>query len=268
MSMLVLWVGVVTLRLGQLSQATTATRRLQEVLLPRPTDHAEGIRTLPATGDLTAENISHAVDGHPVLAPAGLTVRPGELVTVTGPTGSGKTTLAKLMTGLYIPDSGIVRYDGHDLASLPPAELRRRIVLVPQRVHLIEGTLLDNLRLVPGDPDEKAIARAVEHLGLTGWTDALDDGLHTDLGRGADQGPTPPRLPPASVPAATQERAPCPTPSAPPVSRRLPARRSTGTAPTPHPGARAARHLDGERAGRIRDARRGVRLHAGDHLQP
>ncbi|MET7873923.1 ATP-binding cassette domain-containing protein [Streptomyces cyaneofuscatus] len=104
---------------------------------------------------------------------------------MTGPTGSGKTTLAKLLTGLYTPDSGTVRYDGHDLASLPPAEPRRRIVLVPQRVHMIEGTLLDNLRLVPGDPDEKAIARSVEHLGLTGWTESLDDGLHTGLGRGA-----------------------------------------------------------------------------------
>jgi len=51
-------------------QATTTARRLQDVLLPRPTDRAEGIRTLPATGDLTAENISHTVDGHPVLAPA------------------------------------------------------------------------------------------------------------------------------------------------------------------------------------------------------
>ncbi|MFJ3436775.1 ATP-binding cassette domain-containing protein [Streptomyces cyaneofuscatus] len=83
---------------------------------------------------------------------------------MTGPTGLGKTTLAKLLTGLHTPDSGTVRYDGHDLASLPPAEPRRRIVLVPQRVHMIEGTLLDNLRLVPGDPDEKAIARSVEHL--------------------------------------------------------------------------------------------------------
>ncbi|MFD3412647.1 ATP-binding cassette domain-containing protein [Streptomyces cyaneofuscatus] len=90
-------------------------------------------------------------------------MEPGERVGLVGPTGSGKTTLAKLLTGLYTPDSGTVRYDGHDLASLPPAELRRAIVLVPQRVHMIEGTLLDNLRLVPGDPDEKAIARAVEH---------------------------------------------------------------------------------------------------------
>ncbi|MFD6803465.1 ATP-binding cassette domain-containing protein [Streptomyces cyaneofuscatus] len=65
---------------------------------------------------------------------------------MTGPTGSGKTTLAKLLTGLYTPDSSTVRYDG---------------------------------------PDEKAIARSVEHLGLTGWTESLDDGLHTVPGRGA-----------------------------------------------------------------------------------
>ncbi|WP_415958573.1 ABC transporter ATP-binding protein [Streptomyces sp. 021-4] len=136
-------------------------------------------------GPLDIENLRYSyVSGREVLHGLSVRVEPGERVGLVGPTGSGKTTLAKLMTGLYTPDSGTVRYDGHDLAGLPPAELRRRIVLVPQRVHLIEGTLLDNLRLVPGDPDEKAVARSVEHLGLTGWTDSLDDGLHTGLGRG------------------------------------------------------------------------------------
>lgn len=122
--------------------------------------------------------------GTEVLGGLSVRVEPGERVGLVGPTGSGKTTLAKLMTGLYAPDSGTVRYDGHDLAALAPAELRRRIVLIPQRVHMIEGTLLDNLRLVPGDPDERSIAEAVERLGIADWIRSLDEGLHTDLGRG------------------------------------------------------------------------------------
>ncbi|NEE19212.1 ABC transporter ATP-binding protein, partial [Streptomyces sp. SID7499] len=86
-------VGVITLRISQLSQATTAARRLQDVLLPHPADRAPGTEPLPATGDLTAEGVGHSADGHLILAPVDLTVRPGELVAVTGPTGSGKTTL-------------------------------------------------------------------------------------------------------------------------------------------------------------------------------
>lgn len=125
--------------------------------------------------------------GTEVLGGLSVRVEPGERVGLVGPTGSGKTTLAKLMTGLYAPDSGTVRYDGHDLAALAPAELRRRIVLIPQRVHMIEGTLLDNLRLVPGDPDERSIAEAVERLGIADWIRSLDEGLHTDLGRGASK---------------------------------------------------------------------------------
>ncbi|MEV4876348.1 ABC transporter ATP-binding protein [Streptomyces cyaneofuscatus] len=180
---------------GQVQISLVGLARLLDLLTttgPRPalgpprSASDDGPRPLTAErGPLDIEDLRYSyVTGREVLHGLSVRVEPGERVGLVGPTGSGKTTLAKLMTGLYTPDSGTVRYDGHDLASLPPAELRRRIVLVPQRVHMIEGTLLDNLRLVPGDPDENAVARSVEHLGLTGWTDALDDGLHTGLGRG------------------------------------------------------------------------------------
>ncbi|MFE3718300.1 ABC transporter ATP-binding protein [Streptomyces cyaneofuscatus] len=172
--------------LARLLDLLTTTEPRPALAPPRPAPDDGPRPVTRERGPLDIENLHYSyVPGREVLRGLSVRVEPGERVGLVGPTGAGKTTLAKLLTGLYTPDSGTVRYDGHDLASLPPAELRRRIVLVPQRVHMIEGTLLDNLRLVPGDPDEKAIARAVEHLGLTGWTDALDDGLHTDLGRGA-----------------------------------------------------------------------------------
>ncbi|MEV3896226.1 ABC transporter ATP-binding protein [Streptomyces anulatus] len=165
--------------------STTAPRA--EIHAPRPAadDDGQGGPVTAERGVLEIEDLRYSyVAGTEVLGGLSVRVEPGERVGLVGPTGSGKTTLAKLMTGLYTPDSGTVRYDGHDLAALAPAELRRRIVLIPQRVHMIEGTLLDNLRLVPGDPDERSIAEAVERLGIADWIRSLDEGLHTDLGRG------------------------------------------------------------------------------------
>ncbi|MFD5685179.1 ABC transporter ATP-binding protein [Streptomyces bacillaris] len=172
--------------LARLLDLLTTTAPRPAVAPPRTASDDAPHPVTAERGPLDIDDLRYSyVAGTEVLHGLSVRVEAGERVGLVGPTGSGKTTLAKLMTGLYTPDSGTVRYDGHDLASLPPDELRRRIVLIPQRVHMIEGTLLDNLRLVPGDPDEKAIARAVDHLGLTGWTDSLDDGLHTRLGRGA-----------------------------------------------------------------------------------
>ncbi|WP_404951178.1 ABC transporter ATP-binding protein/permease [Streptomyces sp. ARC12] len=164
---------------------TTAPRAGIHAPRPAADDDAQRGPVTAERGVLEIEDLRYSyVAGTEVLGGLSVRVEPGERVGLVGPTGSGKTTLAKLMTGLYAPDSGTVRYDGHDLAALAPAELRRRIVLIPQRVHMIEGTLLDNLRLVPGDPDERRIAEAVERLGIADWIRSLDEGLHTDLGRG------------------------------------------------------------------------------------
>ncbi|MFD5644480.1 ABC transporter ATP-binding protein [Streptomyces anulatus] len=165
--------------------STTAPRAGIHAPRPAADDDAQRGPVTAERGVLEIEDLRYSyVAGTEVLGGLSVRVEPGERVGLVGPTGSGKTTLAKLMTGLYAPDSGTVRYDGHDLAALAPAELRRRIVLIPQRVHMIEGTLLDNLRLVPGDLDERSIAEAVERLGIADWIRSLDEGLHTDLGRG------------------------------------------------------------------------------------
>ncbi|MEW2067862.1 ABC transporter ATP-binding protein [Streptomyces sp. NPDC007346] len=181
MSMLVLWVGVITLRVSQLSQATTAARRLQDVLLPRPTDRAEGTASLPATGDLTAEGVGHAVDGHPTLAPVDLTVRPGELITVTGPTGSGKTTLLRILAGLQPPTSGTVRFGGLPLEAADTVELHARIGYVPQRPVTLSGTLADNLRLGAPYTDD-ALREACRTAALDGYLASAPDGLDTLVG--------------------------------------------------------------------------------------
>ncbi|RBQ19150.1 ABC transporter ATP-binding protein [Spongiactinospora rosea] len=171
---------------GQVQQTLTGLARLLDLLAATGTDPrpSGGAARTAERGTLEAHDVHYAyVDGVEVLHGVSLRVTAGERVGLVGPTGAGKTTLAKLLAGLYIPDRGHVRYDGIDLRELDPLELRRRVVLVPQRVHMITGTLLDNLGLVPGDPDDRAIRRAVDDLGLTGWVDGLTGGLGTEVGR-------------------------------------------------------------------------------------
>ncbi|MFI7892150.1 ABC transporter ATP-binding protein [Streptomyces sp. CACIS-1.16CA] len=181
MSMLVLWVGVITLRISQLSQATTAARRLQDVLLPHPTDRAPGTAPLPANGDLTAEGVGHSADGRRILAPVDLTVRPGELVAVTGPTGSGKTTLLRILAGLQPPGTGTVRFGGRPLAEAGTADVHARLGYVPQRPVTISGTLADNLRLGSAHTDDELRA-ACRTAALDDYLDAAPDGLDTLVG--------------------------------------------------------------------------------------
>ncbi|MEU3960233.1 ABC transporter ATP-binding protein [Streptomyces buecherae] len=141
--------------------------------------------TSPARGDLEVREVrySYVADAE-VLHGLSVSFPAGDRVALIGPTGAGKTTLAKLITGLYTPDAGSVSYAGVDLRALPPGELRRRIVLVPQRVHLISGTLQDNLALVPRRPTDDEVRQAVARLDLEDWVAGLPDGLATRLGGG------------------------------------------------------------------------------------
>ncbi|MCK9920718.1 ABC transporter ATP-binding protein/permease [Frankia sp. AgPm24] len=138
---------------------------------------------LPRRGELRADGLTyHYVAGVEVLHRIEAAFPAGDRAGLVGATGSGKTTLVKLLTGLYTPDGGTVRYAGVDLRTLAPATLRRHIVLVPQEVHVVAGTLADNLALVPGGAPRAEIERAVTALGLTDWVDEQPGGLDTDLG--------------------------------------------------------------------------------------
>ncbi|NEE59918.1 ATP-binding cassette domain-containing protein, partial [Streptomyces sp. SID8455] len=107
-----------------------------------------------------------------------------ERLVIAGETGSGKSTLGKLLAGLYAPDHGTVRFAGHDLAAVDAARLRSRIVLVPQEVPLVEGTLAENLAMAAGSPDRAAVARTVDLLGLADWVNSLPYGLDTTVSTG------------------------------------------------------------------------------------
>src|SRR5690606_12676584 len=119
-------------------------------LLDTPVDVPErpGAVDLPERGDLVVEGVSFAyAGGPPVLTDVSLEIPIGGRLALVGPTGAGKSTLAKLIARLYDPTEGSVRFAGVDLRDATRRSLRQRIVVVPQEGFLFNGSILDNVRL-------------------------------------------------------------------------------------------------------------------------
>jgi ABC-type multidrug transport system fused ATPase/permease subunit len=168
---------------GDYQAARIGLARLHDLLGATHVEHRQAAATLPDRGPVEVDGLRYAyLADTDVLHDVTVTIPAGDRVGLVGATGSGKTTLAKLITGLYRPDRGAVRFAGVDIGDVDGVELRRRVVLVPQQVHMISGTVADNLALAPTDPDRAAMERAAEALGLRAWVEDLEDGLDTDVG--------------------------------------------------------------------------------------
>ena len=136
----------------------------------------------PRRGRLEARDVSFAYEaGIPVVKRVSFSVEPGEHVALVGPTGAGKSTLAKLLARQYDPDDGTVRFGDHDLRDLRLGELRRRIVSVPQEGHLFSGSIADNVRLARPDAGDDDVAGALAQIGALERFTRLPDGLATDV---------------------------------------------------------------------------------------
>ena len=158
---------------------------------PSPVQERMGAIDLPARGPLTVSGVSFAYGNPPagsehpaavlVLDSVDLTVAPGERVALVGPTGAGKSTLAKLMARLYDPTVGSVSYGGVDLRDTTFASLRERIVVVPQEGYLFQGDLMDNIRIGAIDATDAEVTAALGRVGLLDRFSALPDGLLTEV---------------------------------------------------------------------------------------
>jgi ABC-type multidrug transport system fused ATPase/permease subunit len=121
--------------------------------------------------------------GPPVLRDVSLRIEPGSRVAVVGETGSGKTTLAKLLTRLMDPSRGAVRLDGVDLREVPFESLRQHVVMVPQEGFLFDADLAANARYGRLDATDDDVLEAVTELGLADWLESLPQGIRTRVGQ-------------------------------------------------------------------------------------
>jgi ATP-binding cassette subfamily B protein len=137
---------------------------------------------LPAGGAITVDNVSFAYGGNAdVLHDVSLAIAPGERLALVGPTGAGKSTLAKLIVRFYDPRVGAISMGGVDLRDATLQSLRERIVVVPQEGFLFTGTIRDNVRIGRPDATDADVERAVDALGVGERFRALPQGLDTEV---------------------------------------------------------------------------------------
>ena len=174
--------------LTQYHQAATALQSLEGVMATeQERDPSRQMLSRPRLrGEIEFRDVSFTYPGEerPALSGVSFHLRAGERVAVLGRAGSGKSTLEKLLLGLYRPSSGSIFIDGVHINQLDLAELRNAIGYLPQDVQLISGTVYDNVTLGIDSPDHDRLLAAVEQAGLKGLIGSHADGLAMPVGEG------------------------------------------------------------------------------------
>ncbi|MFV0662067.1 type I secretion system permease/ATPase [Denitromonas sp.] len=179
-------IGQVAGLLTQYHNAATALSSLDEILsrpIERPED-SSFVSRQNFVGRIEFKDVHFSYPGQEVeaLRHVSLRIEPGERVAILGRVGSGKTTLHKLILGLYRPTEGAVLIDGIDLRQLDPAELRRHVGYVPQDVTLFYGSLRDNLTIASRDADDADVVRAAELAGIAEFVNSHPQGFDMLVG--------------------------------------------------------------------------------------
>ncbi|MCX5958210.1 MAG: ABC transporter ATP-binding protein [Cyanobacteria bacterium] len=181
-------------RFTQIQGGLTAVERIGELLeqpieiadLPPPQRSASARRAVEegptaGAGEVVFEHVSFAYrSDDPILEDLSFRIAPGEHVAIVGPTGSGKTTIIRLLCRLYEPQTGRILLDGVDIRELPVALLRRRLGVVLQDTFLFSGNVADNLRL-DADLSDAQLEGLCRELGLQPLLGRLEAGLATEL---------------------------------------------------------------------------------------
>ena len=145
---------------------------------PQPTTPAGAP---PKEGHVDVNNVSFSYGQGWAVENVSLTIEPGETVAMVGASGAGKTTVAALLAGLRVPDSGRVTIDGVEVSTLSDAERVARLAMISQDVHVFSGTLREDLSLAKADATDAEMIDVLHRVHAE-WFDHLADGLDTVVG--------------------------------------------------------------------------------------
>jgi ATP-binding cassette, subfamily C, bacterial LapB len=171
-SMMLIWRIVAPMQLccssiTRIQQLEASAQQVQRLLAMSP-EHdpvAPGLEGLALKGQITFHRVSlrYAADAEPALLGVSFNIKPGQIVAIKGDNGSGKSSILKLVLGLYTPQSGSVRLDGVDVRQFDPIDLRQAIAYVPQDMEVLPGTVRDNLLFANPLATERECYDALRH---------------------------------------------------------------------------------------------------------
>lgn len=172
-------------QIEDLQKADASLLRIRELLATAPRiEDGPGAKLPegPLAVDLNA--VTFGYDDYPTLEELQLHVKPGEVLGLLGRTGSGKTTLARLLLRFYDPQQGSIKLSGTDIRQCKLIELRSRVALVTQNIEILQGSVRENLTFYDDSIPDHEIILVLRELGLRSWYDSLPDGLDTSLASG------------------------------------------------------------------------------------
>jgi ATP-binding cassette, subfamily C, bacterial CydD len=166
--------------------AADSVFQILDTPLPRQASPPAPVPALcSVTIQLDGVTVAYPGRGLPALAELSLSISPGELVMLTGPSGAGKTTVLQLLLRFTEPSSGTIRVGGTDLAAVPAGAWRAQIAWVPQQPRLFAGSMADNIALGQPGVSRAAIEDAARLAGAAAFIESLPRGYDTPLGEGA-----------------------------------------------------------------------------------
>lgn len=168
-----------------LQSALAASERVFEVIdtLPEVSDR-ENAKELPEPrGEIVFQNVTFAYDPrHPVLHNVSFRVKRGETLAIVGPTGAGKSTIAKLLLRFYEPQSGSIAIDGIDIRDVRLESLRSHIGIVLQEMYLFSGTIMENIRYGRLDATDEQVMDATRAVGAHDFIEKMPAGYGSWVG--------------------------------------------------------------------------------------